>query len=285
MYTKKISLFIAGSMVCTALLFSACKKDSTATDSDTESAQDNALAESSFNDITTITDQAAYSGSVNMRVAGSAAADKEDGSLGSGCATVSIDTVSTPHIITVDFGITNCLCNDGRYRRGKIMASFTGRYKDAGTVISISFSNYFVNNNQLTGTKKITNNGLNASGNLVYTIEVNGSVIKANGAGTATWVSTRQREWVAGASTPLLLSDDVYSITGTASGTTAKGKSYTIAITKALVRKMSCRWFESGVLDVTPQGKPTRTLDYGNTGCDANATVTILGHTFPIVLN
>ena len=285
MYAKKISVFIASSMVCSALLFTACKKDSTATDSDVESAQDNALAESSFNDVTTITDQAAYSGSVNMRVAGSSSADKEDGSLGSGCATVSVDTLSNPHIITVDFGATNCLCNDGRYRRGKIIASFTGRYKDAGTIISISFSNYFVNNNQLTGTKKITNNGPNAAGNLVYTIEVNGSVIKANGAGTATWVSTRQREWIAGASTPLVLSDDVYSITGTASGTTAGGKSYTINITKALVRKMSCRWFESGVLDVTPQGKPTRTLDYGATGCDANATVTILGHTFPIVLN
>ena len=47
---------------------------------------------------------------------------------------------------------------------------------------------------------------------------------------------------------------------------------------------MSCRWFESGTLDVTPEGKATRTLDYGTTGCDANATVTILGYTFPIVL-
>ncbi len=282
MYAKKITVFIASSLVCSALLFSACKKDSTATDSDTESAQDNALAESSFNDVTTITDQAAYSGSVNMRVA---SADREDGSLGSNCATISIDTVSNPHIITVDFGMTNCLCNDGRNRRGKIIASFTGRYREAGTIIAISFSNYFVNDNQLTGTKKITNNGLNAAGNLAYTIEVNASVIKANGAGTATWVSTRQREWIAGSSTPLVLSDDVYSITGTASGTTSKGKSYNINISKALVRKMSCRWFESGVLDVTPQGKPTRTLDYGNTGCDANATVTILGHTFPIVLN
>jgi hypothetical protein len=284
MYAKKISLFIASSLVCSAILFSSCKKDA-ATDDDVESAQDNALAESSFNDVTTITDQAAYSGSVNMRVAGSSSADKEDGSLGSACATVSVDTVSSPHIITIDFGTTNCLCNDGRYRRGKIMASFTGRYKDAGTVISISFSNYFVNDNQLTGTKKITNNGLNAAGHLVYKIEVNGSVIKANGAGTATWISTRQREWIAGSATPLILNDDVYSITGSASGTTAKGKSYTISITTALVRKMSCRWFESGVLDVTPQNKPTRTLDYGNTGCDANATVTISGHTFPIVLN
>jgi len=281
MYAKKISIFMAAAIVCTALLFSSCKKDSSSNDSDTESAENNALAESSFNDVTTISDQAALSGSVNMRVS---AADREDGSLGSGCATVTVDTVSVPHIITIDFGATNCVCNDGRSRRGKIILSYTGRYKEAGTVISISFNNYFVNDNQLTGTKKITNLGLNTAGNLVYKIEVNGQVIKANNGGTVTWVSTRQREWIAGSGTPLVLSDDVYSITGNATGTNANGKTYTITITKPLIRKMTCRWFESGTLDVTPEGKPTRTLDYGNTGCDANATVTILGHTFPIVL-
>lgn len=280
MYAKKISTFIAVAVIGSSLLFTSCKKDASK-DSDVESAENNSLAEASFNDVTTISDQAAIGGSVNMRVADGS---REDGSLGSGCATVTIDTVSTPHIVTIDFGSTNCVCNDGRTRRGKILLSYSGRYREAGTVISISFNNYFVNDNQLTGTKTITNQGLNNAGNLVYKIDVNGQVIKANGGGTISWTSSRQREWTAGASTPLVWSDDAYSITGTASGTNASGKSYTINITKPLVRKMSCRWFESGTLDVTPEGKPARTLDYGTTGCDANATVSILGYSFPIVL-
>jgi len=78
--------------------------------------------------------------------------------------------------------------------------------------------------------------------------------------------------------------DDTYSITGSASGTRANGESYTITITQALVRKMSCYWFESGKVEITPAGKLTRTLDYGSTGCDANATVTIAGVSFNIVL-
>jgi hypothetical protein len=283
MYAKKISFFIAAAVISSGLLFTSCKKDA-AKDSDIESSENNALAESSFNDITTIADQAALGGTVNMRVAGDAAAAREEGSLGSGCATVSFDTVSTPRVITIDFGASNCLCNDGRNRRGKILLGYTGRYRDAGTVITISFNNYFVNDNQLTGSKKITNQGLNNAGNLVYLIEVNGQLIKANGGGTISWTSTRQREWTAGAGTPLVLSDDAYSITGTATGTNASGKSYTITITKPLVRKMSCRWFESGIVDVTPEGKAIRTLDYGTTGCDANASVSILGYSFPIVL-
>ncbi len=284
MYAKKISLFIAASVISSSLLFTSCKKDSSSKDADVEAAESSALAEASFDDVTTISDQAALSGSVNMRVAGDAAANREDGSLGSGCATVSIDTVSSPHAIVIDFGNTNCVCNDGRTRRGKINLSYTGRYKDAGTVIVISFTNYFVNDNQVTGTKKITNQGLNVAGNLVYKLEINGQIIKANNGGTITWVSTRQREWTAGANTPLILSDDAYSITGNATGTIASGKSYTITIKSPLVRKMACHFFESGVVEVTPEGKPTRTLDYGNTGCDANATVSILGFTFPIIL-
>ena len=249
MYAKKISTFIAVAVIGSSLLFTSCKKDASK-DSDVESAENNSLAEASFNDVTTISDQAAIGGSVNMRLADGS---REDGSLGSGCATVTIDTVSTPHIITIDFGSSNCVCNDGRTRRGKILLSYSGRYREAGTAISITFNNYFVNDNQLTGTKTITNQGLNNAGNLVYKIDVNGQVIKANGGGTISWTSSRQREWTAGASTPLVWSDDAYSITGTASGTNASGKSYTINITKPLVRKMSCRWFESGTLDVTPE--------------------------------
>lgn len=283
MYAKKISIFIAASVISSSLLFTSCKKDASK-DSDVEAAESSSLAEASFDDVTTISDQAALGGSVNLRVAGDAIANREDGSLGSACATVTIDTVTVPHAITIDFGATNCVCNDGRNRRGKIILSYSGRYKDAGTVISISFNNYFVNDNQLTGTKKITNQGLNNSGNLVYKIEVNGSVVKANGAGTITWVSTRFREWTAGVNTPLVWNDDAYSITGTATGTIASGKSYTFSITKPIVRKMSCHYIESGVIDITPEGKPTRTLDFGTTGCDANASVTILGYTFPIIL-
>ena len=34
--------------------------------------------------------------------------------------------VSDTRTLTIDFGSTNCLCPDGRYRRGKIVVVFTG---------------------------------------------------------------------------------------------------------------------------------------------------------------
>jgi hypothetical protein len=125
--------------------------------------------------------------------------------------------------------------------------------------------------------------GLNNAGNLVYKIEVDGSIVKANG-GTITWKSTREREWTAGITTLLNPLDDMYSITGTASGTTASGGAYTIRITAPLVRKMNCYWFESGKIELTPAGGSTWSLDYGNSGCDAKATVSVSGLSYDIVL-
>jgi hypothetical protein len=262
----------------------ACKKDSdTPGDTDVQTAQDNTLAESNYDDATIFVDLSATHGSsISFRQAQQG--NQREESLLGGCTTITLDTVSATRTITVDFGASNCLCLDGRNRRGKIIATYTGKYREAGMVLNISFNNYFVNDHQIKGTHKVTNLGNNNAGNLVYKVEVNGQIVKANNGGTINWSSTRLREWIAGASTPLNFADDAYSITGSATGTTAAGEAYTITITQALVRKMTCRWFESGKVEVAPSGKLTRTLDYGSSGCDANATVTIAGQSFPVVL-
>jgi hypothetical protein len=260
------------------LAFTSCKKEDVKSDSDVQAAENNSMAESNYNDAGSLVDMS-YTAGTNM----SFRETNEEGMLSS-CVTVTVDTVSSPRVITLDFGASNCMCIDGRNRRGKIIATYTGKYRDAGTVVNISFDNYFVNDNQIKGTHKTTNMGYNAAQHLVHKVEVNGQIVKANNGGTITWVSTREREWVAGANTPINILDDTYSITGNASGTNADGTSYTINITQALVRKMNCFWFESGKLDVTPSGRLVRTLDYGTSGCDNKATVTIAGLTFNVVL-
>ncbi len=268
-----------------SLSFTACKKDSKpSADTDTAAAQDNAMAESSYTDATTMVDASVtFGANFSFRVAANEPTARVESVFGN-CVTVTLDTVSSNRSLIINFGTTNCLCADGRKRRGRILANWTGKYRDAGTVVNITYDNYFVNDNQIKGTHKTTNLGLNNAGNLVYKIEVNGVIIKADNGGEITWVSTRQREWVAGAGTPLNILDDTYSITGSANGTVASGHAYTINITQALVRKMTCNWFESGKIELTPAGLATRTLDYGNSGCDANATFSIGGVTFNIVL-
>ena len=199
------------------------------------------------------------------------------------CATITFDTISLPKTFTVDFGTTDCLCNDGNYRRGKIIVSWVNPYRDSGSTHTISFDNYFVNYNQLLGSKTVTNNGRNSAGKLSFTVAINGSIIwdpqYFGGGGTSTYT----RVWSAGEATGTWL-DDVYHISGTASGTTRTGSSYTMSTTTPLKKEIGFKHLTDGILVFTPSGKYPRTIDYGyvNGLRDALAKVTINGYTFTI---
>ncbi|MCW3085663.1 MAG: hypothetical protein JWP12_3029 [Bacteroidetes bacterium] len=264
------------------ITFTACRKDKDEDkDADTSAAADNALAEGTYNDVVNISDQAA-SGSLNTYMTTENSSGMEQRDFMSACATITNDTISVPHILTIDFGPTNCLCTDARSRRGQIIVSYSGHYRDAGSTHTITFNNYYVNDNKIMGTKTVLNNGLNSSGHSTFSITVNGQIQKAAG-GTITWTSNRTREWIVGESTSTW-SDDVYLITGSASGTSAAGISFTLNITSALRREIGCRHFVSGSFALTPSGKATRYVDYGTGGCDNSATVTINGNVYNITL-
>ena len=283
MKTKQLTLGLALVAIVSASIFSSCrKKEVEEKDRDTMSAKDQSLASSTVNDMTNIADEAGKGNATTT----SSFKTAESNAILSACSVITYDTLAAAKTITVNFGATNCLCNDGRNRRGSLVINFTGRYRDSNTVITVTPQSYFVNDNQVTGSKTITNKGHNAANHLVYEINANISIIKASGAGTVTWQSTRQREWISGEST-LTWSDDIYSITGSANGTTAGGTPFTSVITSPLIRNMSfgCRrHFTQGTLEHTPGGKATRYIDFGNGTCDDQATVTINGTTYTITL-
>jgi hypothetical protein len=262
-----------------SVVFTSCKKEKDDDDKETVSSRDNALAEGTYNDVANMSDQAS-TGSLSTYIMPDHTGYK---SMLSTCATVTRDSMSTPRLITIDFGTTNCLCNDGRYRRGIIYISYTGQYRDSLSTHTITFNNYYVNDNKVSGSKTVTNNGHNAAGHLTYSISVNGQIDKATG-GTITWTSSRTREWIAGESTAGW-GDDVYLITGSANGTASSGTNYTLTITSPLRKEIGCRHFVSGTFDLTPSGKATRHVDFGTGACDNAATVTINGHIYNVTLH
>lgn len=263
-------------LLAALLLLNSCKKESNSFD--TVTANNQAFADETFNDANNIADEAATTGSVTYKT-------DEENSLLAGCATVTRDTVSSPRVATIDFG-TGCTGADGRFRSGQIIVTHTGPYRQQGTVITITFNNYFVNGHQVLGTKTVTNNGRNNSGNLTFSVEAQGQIILADNAGTITWQSSRTREWIAGESTPTR-DDDQYSVTGTASGTAANGDDFTATVVTPLVRNLapSCRrHFVSGTVLLSRTGRQDRLIDFGSGACDNLATVTINGVTRTIQL-
>src|SRR3954463_14221098 len=120
MKTKQLILSGAVLMMSVALSLTSCRKDNSKDDNDTSGAQDNALADKSFEDMGQISNEAANGSLGSFKMGGS-----HDGLL-SQCATITHDTAL--RTITVDFGSANCLCQDGRYRRGQIFISYTAGY-------------------------------------------------------------------------------------------------------------------------------------------------------------
>ncbi|MFT4681093.1 MAG: hypothetical protein ACI9YU_000930 [Flavobacteriales bacterium] len=210
------------------------------------------------------------------------------------CATITASPVGPefPKTVTIDFGGP---CNaDDRVRSGQIVCTITGPYSSENTVITVELVNYELDNYNVTGSKTITNNGNNGSGQPVFSIVVQNASI-SNENGSATWSSTRTRTWVEGSETTWFtidttqssgimgingLLDDVYHITGTAEGTTRGGVPYTVDITAPLEVQVGCRWVKEGILVVSPQNLDDRTIDFGNGDCDEGASVEIDGSSY-----
>jgi len=260
------------------ILFTSCKKDETEPNSDTSISQDDTFAESIFDNATNIADEAYGLGSSGLK---SSAA--ESIFLGP-CAEVTLDTTVYPYALIIDFGDENCLCNDGRYRRGKIIVTFTGRYRHPGTVITTGFDDYFVNDNQVDGTKVVTNMGLNDSGHPYFTVNVNGVIHLALNGGTLSWNAQKEREWIEGYMTHRLR-DDVYLITGEADGIRPNGKTWEREIINPLRKELNCRYIVSGTVEIRPENMSTRLLDYGDGECDNIATILIDGVIYTIFLH
>jgi len=200
------------------------------------------------------------------------------------CATLTHDKVSMPRTMVIDFGLMNCMCNDNRNRKGKILVNYTGNeYGDSNGVITITFDNYYVDDYQVMGTKIVTNLGRNNLSQPHYAIEVAGKILKPNVLDTLVWNATRERIWTGGADTPVY-GDDQYSYIGTGNGMNEFRSYYSSVIQAPLVKGQFCRFFNSGKVDIQSQGKALISMDYGDGNCDNQATVILNNKSFHIDL-
>ncbi len=206
------------------------------------------------------------------------------------CATISLgagefDLTTWPKHVTVDFG-TGCTGTDGRTRKGKVIYTASNWMHEAGSVCTVTTNNYYVDGYKIEGTKTITNQGINSNQHLSYHVVVANGVITHPTGEHHTWSTDRVTEWISGESTLLNPWDDKFSTTGSANGVTTTNVNYTITIDNAnpLITEWICRYIEQGKLTITVGTQPSILVDYGNTGCDANASFTIYGYTYNVTM-
>lgn len=186
------------------------------------------------------------------------------------CATITQSSVEYPKIVTIDFG-TGCTDKHGRVKKGKIIVTVTDDIRNPSAVRTVTFENFYVNDVQITGERKASNNGISADGFIL--IKVQGNLAATNSEGTRTRTFERQREWIAGSET-CEISDDEFKVTGSGTTTNRKGVVRTHTITEAIhIKPGSCKYPLSGKVDID-NGKRGGILDFGSGDCDNTATLT-----------
>ena len=153
-------------------IFIACEKEKA--DYSILSAQDNAIANNIFDDVFSQADEATKNADLQLYETSNKMIDT------GGCSSLTITPfviITWPKYITIDFGNANCLCSDLNYRRGKILIELSDRYKNVGATHTITFDDYYINNNHVEGVKTIINNGENTDGNYFFTVNVSNAEI------------------------------------------------------------------------------------------------------------
>ncbi len=279
MKTKHYLITGVFSLTLAALIFAGCSKTTTSTSTDTTAAQDDANASFTIQDSKNIADGAAK-GQAQERMM-------------SGCETLSgRDTLgSADTLIDMFFGNSDCICLDGRKRKGHIICYWpkTQHYTDSGASINMTFYNYAVNDIGVTGTRTIVNTGRNTQGSQSWNLSANLTLTYPNNGGTATWVVTNRTNVLAQTGGVWY-----FQMTGAASGTSRKGATYSITVTSPLYVVVpswlipanaghDCSYIEYGQLTATVSSFSYPIyVSYGTTlgTCNNAATATINGVTF-----
>lgn len=260
----------------TALTLNSCKKEEP--DTETQSATDNSVCEGEFTGRMGVINSFAIKeqGVKSMRTPG--------------MPTVIINPADTldgfPVTMTLDYGTGTVDPSDGKTRKGQVMATYDRSWDAAGCVVTVKLINYYVKGASATAnfvqyacdSIMIIRNSLTSFTNKV----IGGKCIAASW--NLEWACDRTMTQTAGVG-DTLLSNDVFQFTGNAQGKTREGKNYTVNVTSPVIKAMSCTWIQQGRIELTPEGKATRTVDYGSGVCDDQATLTINGNTFAFTMN
>jgi len=272
------------------MIVTGCRKDTNSSnpatvDSDATPAQDEANGTYVVNDSKNISDGSAR-GTATERTLGMCATwTRRDTVIGS----------VTDTLIDIYF-TGSCVSPDGRTRKGHILVMWNGKgYFDSAAAITMTWKNYSVTT--LTGTvigvsgiRTLTNTGKDSLGDNSWSYTANLTLTYSTG-GTATWVASRTNTLTK------IKGIWYYMISGSGSGVSKSGVSYTVTITSPLywtaywlnllMGNKICDCFEAGAETFTRSNKAyplylTFTSGVGN--CNHTAIATINGTVYPIIL-
>lgn len=261
-YRMRLLLIVFAAAII--LLSAACRKSDRDLDNSLRASKDQVIADQLTFDLFILIDEA-------CRKEWSFIPALTTGKLD--CAAISSNLTGFPKTVSISFGAIGCITADGRMRKGTVVVQIYGEYGDPSTNVTVSTSNYGVDEYLLNGNHTFVCNGPNADNEPEYMFTYTGLTLIDSLNRKLTYDANRTRVLSSGAST-LEVSDDIYRIGGNSSGRSRSGNLFSTKLTSSLIQEASCRYIVSGNMEVTPNNIAVRYVDFG-TQCDSNVTVTI----------
>jgi hypothetical protein len=187
------------------------------------------------------------------------------------CAIITIipNDSTYPKTITIDFG-DSCVGRDGKLRSGMIVLHLTGPIRRHGSVLTITFVNFYLNHIHLEGTKVISN--LSEGTTIKFTVQVTGGRVTFPSGRGYSYACFKYKQQIAGMDTRTPR-DNVFQITGWARIVFNNGTTVNLETIDPLIKKVVCPWISDGTLKIKINDRLFR-LDYGfpnNGDCDNKA--------------
>lgn len=294
-----ITSFVAGCFLLTTLMLSSCKKESSVQSpvvSEEESqtiTEENAAADAEYDEVTEI----AITADADLEIAAAEPDEVPGVAAGTGvrirthifkelasklgpCVEITVSSDTFPKTVVINYG-EGCLCRDGKFRKGAVVLHFTGPLRRSGSVLTITFRNFYVNRAHIEGTKTIKN--LSAEGVLKFSVSIeNGKITWPNGRGFSYEGNTVFTQ-VRGMDTRTVR-DDVYEIEGRNKTIYANGVIVIKNTETPLIKKISCSWLVQGILKIKINDR-ILFINYGNGDCDNKATLSWSGGEKEITLH
>ncbi|MDQ3395495.1 MAG: hypothetical protein M3512_15480 [Bacteroidota bacterium] len=190
----------------------------------------------------------------------------DEGPLAALCAKASFSVQN--NTTTIDFG-EGCPGPDGKFRKGKINISQTGKYFEPGTIVTTVLDQYSVNDVLVDGTIILTNTSPERTQSTTFNIQINEGKAFWDDQTSATREIAYTRIWKR--------SDDPnkmeYEVSGTATGIGRNGKAYTSEIKNFLSYQWACLSSHTylpvtGKLSLTFDNDEIFEIHYGTGACD-----------------
>lgn len=259
-------LMFVGALVFVASCQENAENPSQVSDADVAIAENEAITESTFENIDDISYESMLYFESNGRIE-----ESEDSPIR--CAVKTHDKENKT--ITIDFG-DGCEDRQGRIRKGKIIITYTDRRFVPGAVHTMTFEDFYIDDVKVEGTRIRTNISATEEDYLRFKIElIDGKLTWEDGSSAtreASWEVTRVR-------TPNPINDQRIR-TGSANGVNKAGIGYTIEITKPIVWVRGCLPAPRVMIPVegtkvkSLDNGTTITIDYGDGTCDTLMDIT-----------